>query len=160
MRIDHVDFHEESIKHGLCPHIPAGYLACYSRHCETCEIADRIRASRAREMSSEKLFSKENCLKQNSRDGGDVFFRRLIVLSEDALKRLGIDKKLFYQLAYAYAGPGCLPKNTAGAVDIKLIADDSKCYTVYRFEILGVQNEDALKYYNKIFFLQAQKKYT
>ena len=158
MKLYHVDFEADRIKQGLCPHLPAGYLTCHDRHCSTCEIADRIRATKAREHCDKPLFDKENCLRQNARDGGDIFFRRLVVLSEDVMKRLCIEKSLYYQIAYAYDGAGCLPKNKAGPVDIYLVADEKMRYTVYRYELLGIPNEDALRYYEKIFFMGIHKR--
>ena len=90
MRIDHVNLEEDRIKRGLCPHLPDGYLFCHGRHCNTCEIADRIRSRKARECSNYPLFTKENCLKQTALEGGGVFYRKLVLLSEDAMKNYGI----------------------------------------------------------------------
>lgn len=159
MRVEHVLSYEDKIKHGLCPHLPNGYLVCYAHHCDHCEIADRIRSSNAREAKDVPLFEKNNCLRQTPKGGGEIFYKRPVVLSENAMKKYGLKLKLFYQLAFAYDGGGCLPKNTAGPVDIYLFADDTIKLTVLRFELLGVPNEDALKRYDKIFFMGLHRKY-
>ena len=159
MILEHFSFGSGECAHGICPHLPNGYVVCFSRHCDRCEIADRIRSLKARELGEASLFTKDNCLKQTLKDGGEIFYRRPVVLSYDVMKKLGLELNLLYQIAYAYDGCGCLPKNKVGPVDLHLFADETFKFTVQRFEILGVPNEAALKHYDRLFFMGLHKKY-
>ena len=159
MKVEKVDFEQWRAEHGFCPYFTTGYVECHSRHCDRCEFADRIRVSRAIQERNIPLLTKDNCLRQTTKGGGDIFFRRPVVLSEDALKKYGIRQHLYYQMAFAYDGGGCLPKNTAGPVDVYLFADKERKFTVLRFELLGVPNEQTVKRYDNLFFMGLHRVY-
>lgn len=107
------------------------------------------------------MLGAKNVLRQTPKGGGETFFRRPIVLKEEAMERLGITKHLYYQIAIATGGPGCWIKNSAGFIDAYLYGDPGREILVYRHEVYGIPDEAAVERYNKLFLLKLilQKEY-
>ena len=141
-----------------CPHFTIGYVECrFPRDCSRCEFADRIRRDNAAKNNSFLLFGSKDARRQTEKGGGADWWHLPIILTENAMHRLGIEKNLFYQIAIADGGPGVFLKNGVAAVDCHLFADPSKQFTISRHEAYGVPNEHAVKRYDDLFFMDLHK---
>lgn len=143
----------------LCTHIPNTYINCYNQDCSRCDIADRYRKQIMRADNHILLFRDKNCLRMTEKGGGLCFYQRPVVLKEKTMERLGIEVNLLHQIAIAYDGPGCLPKNVVGPVDIYLFLNPTRKFTVGRHELYGVPDEKAVKRYDDLFFMDLHKVY-
>ena len=152
-----IDF-EKYVKYGNCPHIPYSAVKCKNGYnCLRCEIADRVRLTRKIDCSDVPLFYWRDCLAKTARYGGNNFYQKIIVLTEDALEKLSLEVNIFNQLAFAYAGAGCLPGNPGSQLDIYLVNDHSKKYTISRTDVYGVATDQTIDKYDSLFFLGLKK---
>lgn len=138
----------------FCHHFPEGLVKCDNyKQCMSCVFADRIRMTNQRKSREYPLFWERDCLKQTKVGGGETFYNKAIVLSEDCMERLGIEKILFNQIAIAFGGCGCFVQNKVGPIDIYLLSDPNEKYLVYRNEVCGIPNDAAVKKWENLFFM-------
>ena len=157
MKVTKIQY-EKYVKYGNCPHVPYSTVKCNNGYnCMRCEIADRVRIMRKNDCSDLPLFYWRDCIVRNSRYGGNNFYQKIILLTEEAMQRLGLEVNLYNQFVYAYDGPGCLPGNCGSQIDIYLCNDHSKKYTITRFETYGVPTEQTLEKFDDLFFLGLKK---
>lgn len=137
-----------------CEHFPDGLVKCDNYHsCYLCTLADRIRATNAQKDTSLILFDNKNCLRQTPSGGGENFYNKPIVLTEKAMKRLHIEQSLFNQMAIAFGGAGCFPKNKASAIDCYLLSDPERVFIISRYETYGIPDMRAVEKYEELFFM-------
>jgi len=152
MKTESIDY-KLYVKRGLCPHIRYGSVLCKNGfNCLFCEIADRIRISRSIECDDYPLFYWKDCLVQTKHAGGDCFYNKPLVLTEDAMDRLGIERSIYNQIVFAYGGPGVFLKNKGGQIDVYMVNDHSKKFVISRYETYGIPNPQTIEKYDELFF--------
>ena len=138
----------------LCPYFDLGMVKCYDQTaCNRCEFGDRMRQSKLREASRLLLFCEKDVLRQTEKAGGDMWWTYPIVLREETMDRLGLERNLFFQIAVADGGPGVFLKNPVGEIDCHLFVNESKRFTITRKEAYGIPNENAVRKFDETFFM-------
>ena len=158
MKVENVKRERLLGKDHYCPHFLGGYVECYPpRHCSRCDFADRIRYDTAEKNKAELLFTGKDVLRQTEKGGGADWWHFPIILTEEAMDRLHIEKNLYYQIAIADGGPGVFLKNRFGYLDIHLLADPRKKYVISRGDAYGIPTAKAVRRYDSLFFMDLHK---
>lgn len=144
----------ERIKRGACVRIPYGnFVYCENNYdCNRCQIADRIRANLRQNKTEYPLFGYRDALPQTPRGGGENWYGKPVILSPEAMDRLGLERYLENQIFVAVTGPGVFKKNVAGEIDGYLFADPDRQFTVTRMECFGIPSLRACTYYDDKYF--------
>ena len=154
-----IDIAKEKRKYSreYCFHFPYGYVKCSSYDCLCCEFGDRIRRQNAVDTCNTPLFSHSDVLRQTEKGGGDMLWHYPVVLKEDTMKRLNLESNIYYQIAIVDGGPGVFLKNTCGAIDCHLFANQNFKFTISRNDVYGVPNDYVVRIYDELFFLGLDK---
>ena len=149
MKIEHIRLQEEPLKHGFCMHFPHGYVRCEAQGvCAMCALADRLRRARPPNIP---LFTWRDALPQTQKKGGDNWLNMPVLLTPDGMKRHEIPVSACNQMAVAYDGAGLFARNSHSEIDIYLVCDSTKRYTVGRHECYGIPTESAAKRYDELY---------
>ena len=141
-----------------CPYFTTGLVLCKNqKRCISCEFADRMRQSIVLRNKNLPLFVPSDALRQTKKGGGDTWWHFPIILSEEVMDRLGLEKNVFFQIAIAEGGGGVFKKNPVGPVDCHLFANPSKKFTISRNEAYGIPDERAVRRYDELFFMDLHK---
>ena len=136
-------------KDGFCIQLADAVVRCdYGYHCERCELADRIAKNTGRFVADLPLLGWRDALPQTPSYKGEVWFRKPVILSPEAMTRLGLPLSLRYQIILADDGPGVFKHNPCGEIDGVLYADLTREFTVTRSECFGMPNERACRLYD------------
>ena len=142
-------------RENLCTHFPSGYVKCVNYYnCTLCELADRLRNSRPLNVP---LFDWRDALPQTPAWNAENWYKRPVILSPDAMRRLGIELRTINQIMIAYDGPGVFKKNVAGEIDGFLLCDKNKHITVTRSECFGIPTQRAAARYDELYLLGLSK---
>lgn len=153
MKVTKIQY-DKYVKYGNCPRMPYAVVKCNNGfNCLRCEIADRVRLTIKNDCKDLPMFYWRDCILRTARYGGDDFYKKIIVLTEEAMTKIGVEVNIFNQLAFAYDGAGCFPKNPGSQLDIYLVNDHSKKYTICRTDVYGVATEQTINKYDALFFL-------
>ena len=151
MKIEHVSLREDACRKNICMHFPSGYVRCENNgRCSLCDFADRLRRNRPPNVP---LFTYRDALKQTKKSGGENFLGKPVLLTPECMLRLRIERNALYQMAMVYDGAGAFPMNSGSTVDVYLIADRTKRYTVGRKELYGIPTPDCARRYDELYLL-------
>ena len=140
-----------------CKHVPYGYVVCeHNGICDACVLGHRLRQQNSKALNP-PLFTWRDALAQTPSAKGETWYQMPIILSPAAMERLGLELTLLNQVAVAYDGPGVFKKNVAGEIDVYLLNDRLKKFTVVRCECYGIPTARAAKYFDECFFLGLTK---
>ncbi len=144
-------------REGICKHFPSGYVRCDNFYlCDRCELADRLRVSRPPNIP---LFDWRDALPQTPSYNGENWYHKPVILSPDAMRRLGIECRTINQIMIALDGPGMFKKNVAGEIDGVLLRDSRKHITVTRLECYGIPSRKTAERFDELYFLELLKFY-
>ena len=137
---------------GYCIHLPDAVVECRNAYrCDTCEVALRILRNTGKVICDHPLFGWRDALPQTPAKKGETWFELPVLLSPEAMRRLGLDEKLQYQVVIAVGGPGVFKKNPCGEIDVLLYADLDRAFTVTRNECYGLPCARACETYDHYF---------
>ena len=140
---------ENMRKDGYCLHLPDGLVFCeYQYRCDHCVVADRIRKNTGRVVCEIPLFGYRDARPQTPAPKGEVWFRKPVILSVEAMERLGLEKVLKNQIIIAEDGPGVFKQNVTGEIDAILYADLRVHVMVSRHECYGLPTRRACEVYD------------
>ncbi len=151
-----MSFHLErlNLEEGYCTRFPNAYVWCHRGfHCYACDLADRLRENVPENVA---LFSYRDAC-PTTPSGVRQWADLPVILSPEAMDRLGLKKILLNQIVIAELSPGCLHQNPHGEIDCFLFADPTKKMIVNRSECFGVPNTRAVERFDKIYFLNLHK---
>lgn len=127
----------------------------YLRQCYRCGVYQALTACR-RQARREKLARRASVLLYaihvrplKGRVGVAMWYRRLLVLRPEALRRHGLPLGLRWQMFAADNGPGCLPGRPVGEIDGLLICSGERA-TFLRSDFYGVANESGIRLYRQL----------
>ena len=139
-------------KNGLCLHLPYSTVLCDNFYrCDHCVVADRIRRNTGEVICERPLFGWRDALPQTPGKKGETWFRKPVILSPEAMERLGLEPILKNQIIIAEDGPGVFKHNPCGEIDAILYADPRRVITVNRSECYGMPNPRACEIYDSYF---------
>ena len=143
----------------LCIQMPYAEVFCGNNYlCNHCEIADRIRRNTGEVICERPLFGWRDALPQTPGKKGETWYRMPVILSPEAMDRLGLEPILKNQIIIAEGGPGCLKANPYGEIDAFLYSDIEHDIFVNRFECYGMPNRSACEVYDSYFGRFGRKK--
>ena len=144
-------------RNGICKHFPFGYVFCENYYlCEHCEFAHRLRVSRPANIP---LFDWRDALPQTPSYNAENWYRKPVILSPDALRRLGIECRAINQIIIAMDGPGVFKKNVSGEIDGVLLSDRQRHIIVIRSECYGIPSRKTAERFDELFYLGLLKFY-
>ena len=147
------DSRREIFGFDYCKHVPHGYVVCeHYGICNACELGARLRKEQARVMDY-PLLSWRDARPQTASQKGETWYQKPVILSPEAMRRLGLEMKLINQVMIAYDGPGVFKKNVVGEIDGYLLNDRTKRFTVTRSECYGIPTARAAEYFDECYFL-------
>ena len=140
---------------GDCILYPESWVPCERWHnCTGCDVAGRYRANV--KPGVHPLLSHSDALPQ-TKSGCSVFLNKALILKPEAMKRLGLEEDLKYQIVIPFPSPGLFPSNPTGFIDCRFLCEDLRTFTVYRNEVYGVPNAAAVRKYDDIYFLNLKR---
>ena len=143
----------------LCIQMPYAEVFCGNNYlCNHCEIADRIRRNTGEVICERPLFGWRDALPQTPGKKGETWYRMPVILSPEAMDRLGLEPILKNQIIIAEGGPGVLKANPCGVIDAILYADPRRVITVNRSECYGMPIPRACEIYDSYFARHNMKK--
>ena len=135
-----------------CLHLNDARVRCESNfHCERCVLADRIAVSTGKAVFDRPLLGYRDTIPQTPSQKGEVWFGKPVLLSSEALSRLGFPQSLRYQVAIAEDGPGVFKHNPVGEIDCVLYVNPTVHFIVTRNECYGMPNERACRLYDSAY---------
>ena len=137
---------------GFCFRLADSRVRCGCGYdCERCEISARIEEDTGSAVVDRILFSWRDALPQTPTHNAETWFRKPVILSPEAMKRLGLPSSLRYQIFFAEDGPGVFKHNPTGEIDGVLLCNARRIITVSRNECYGLPNERACRRYDEYY---------
>ncbi len=138
-----------SFMDGYCFRLADSRVRCERGYdCERCELSARIEEDTGSAIVDRILFSWRDALPQTATHNAETWFRKPVILSPEAMERLGLPRSLRYQIFFAEDGPGVFKHNPTGVIDGVLLCNSRREITVTRNECYGLPNERACRRYD------------
>ena len=123
-------------------------VACVNAHCTYSGCYWYfVHRGKLEQSAARTLFYHNDALPQ-TKSGCVNYHKKALILKPEAMDRLGIERSLLYQIVIPDLGPGLFPNNPCGFIDVKLFANRSDSYTIYRNEVYGAASPLAIERYD------------
>ena len=141
--------------------LPHAFVECKQGYtCDYCDLGVNIRLNKSREeLDKGLLFTWRDAISQTGKYGCADWYKKVIILKPEAMRRAGIPVNLINQLFYAVGGSGVFKHNPSGMIDgypvLQIVglpsSFEKKEYTFFRNDFYGVPNEAAVKMYESLY---------
>lgn len=156
--MDFIKVNRGKYRDTMCPYFKDGFVECAGyRDCKRCDIGQRIRRDNVLRHNNYPLFSWRDARRNTEKGRGQNWWHFPIILSEEVMEKLGLEKNLFFQIAIAEGGGGVFHHNPCGEIDCHLFVNPSKKFTIGRHEAYGIPDERAVAKFDELFFMDLHK---